>query len=263
MAKVTLTEKKLVALLKQNTGSHFLDSGGAYGRHWERNQARTFQDEPDASVEFWAGDSPNFTLNLFHYLRGRIQYNARLHRSFHAWEHRAANEDKNWMQCMEEYVAERTGQTPTVYYSYNWENNLSQDIQFVRWDDPVFGPDCCLLQIHNGCDARSGLTSPLGCTAEEFLDGSMEGTVYCPMCHAQWYNEGSNTWKGTEYWPPEELITQLSLFGKEGERQTAFTEDWDQYTMSDEPSDDARVIYVEEHKAQCPHCKRAWLEAAA
>ena len=29
-------------MLTENTGKHMLDSGGAYGRHWERNQKKSF-----------------------------------------------------------------------------------------------------------------------------------------------------------------------------------------------------------------------------
>ena len=36
----TYKQKKIESLLKTNTGSHFLDSGGAYGRHHERNAKR-------------------------------------------------------------------------------------------------------------------------------------------------------------------------------------------------------------------------------
>ena len=38
MREPTATEKMVFELITENTGQHFLDSGGAYGRHWERNQ---------------------------------------------------------------------------------------------------------------------------------------------------------------------------------------------------------------------------------
>ena len=49
----TRTTAEVIAdMLRENTGKHFLDSGGAYGRHWERNQDRDFSAEPYAEVEF-------------------------------------------------------------------------------------------------------------------------------------------------------------------------------------------------------------------
>ena len=34
------TERKIAEMLLENTGSHFLDSGGAYGRAWQHERAR-------------------------------------------------------------------------------------------------------------------------------------------------------------------------------------------------------------------------------
>ena len=39
-------ENVIIEMLKENTGEHFLDSGGAYGRHWEKNQDKNFKDVP-------------------------------------------------------------------------------------------------------------------------------------------------------------------------------------------------------------------------
>ena len=32
------------SMITENTGRHMLDSGGAYGRHWERNQKLSLDD---------------------------------------------------------------------------------------------------------------------------------------------------------------------------------------------------------------------------
>ena len=45
------TADVIISMLKENTGAHFLDSGGAYGRNWERNQARDFESEPACRVD--------------------------------------------------------------------------------------------------------------------------------------------------------------------------------------------------------------------
>ena len=39
-----LTAKIIYKMLTESTGKHMLDSGGAYGRHWERNQKKSFKD---------------------------------------------------------------------------------------------------------------------------------------------------------------------------------------------------------------------------
>src|SRR5690606_23393942 len=46
------TEEVLASMLKENTGTHMLDSGGAYGRHWQRNQGRDFEAEKETELKF-------------------------------------------------------------------------------------------------------------------------------------------------------------------------------------------------------------------
>lgn len=41
---MTTTREIIYAMLTSNTGSHMLDSGGAYGRHWERNASKSIYD---------------------------------------------------------------------------------------------------------------------------------------------------------------------------------------------------------------------------
>jgi hypothetical protein len=38
------TEQAIYEMLTESTGTHFLDSGGATGRHWQQNQKRTLED---------------------------------------------------------------------------------------------------------------------------------------------------------------------------------------------------------------------------
>ena len=65
-------------------------------------------------------------------------------------------------------------------YTYNYDNILSQDIQFLLFE--YDGLDYVLLQVHNGCDARSGLTAPKVFELndiEYFLMGVHECDIYC------------------------------------------------------------------------------------
>jgi hypothetical protein len=45
-----------------------------------------------------------------------------------------------------------------IHYSYNWENWLSQDIQYLNFEHA--GQSFVLIQIHGGADARGGFTYP-------------------------------------------------------------------------------------------------------
>ena len=38
------TEQQIYNMLTENTGTHFLDSGGANGRHWQSNIKKSLED---------------------------------------------------------------------------------------------------------------------------------------------------------------------------------------------------------------------------
>ena len=67
------TEKIIYKLLTENTGEHFLDSGGAYGRHWQRNQKKSLNDF--RKEKYISYDSDGYaTKSLFHHLIESIDY---------------------------------------------------------------------------------------------------------------------------------------------------------------------------------------------
>jgi len=67
------TRRIIVKMLKENTGRSFLDSGDFYGRHWEQNQNRDFNKEPEAWLEVWDGQ-PIVTINVYHFLIRALEY---------------------------------------------------------------------------------------------------------------------------------------------------------------------------------------------
>ena len=73
------TKKIIFDMLVENTGAHFLDSGGAYGRHHERNAKKTFDDfnsEPEIfyALHTWKDKNNKKryeierTVSVFHFL---------------------------------------------------------------------------------------------------------------------------------------------------------------------------------------------------
>lgn len=171
------TEQVVFELLTENTGRHSLDSGGAYGRAWERNQSKTLEDfkaEPEAR---W--DGYGVTLSVFHFLSTVLDYDAEADAAFQAWcEDR---EDTHYMEDMEEYAEFMGGRANTVN-SYNGEDLLSQTIQYTAFIPDEANPngDCwwdtdeaiILLQVHGGCDVRGGYTRP-----RAFRNGSWDRTI--------------------------------------------------------------------------------------
>ncbi|MEW6251079.1 MAG: hypothetical protein AB1716_10560, partial [Planctomycetota bacterium] len=96
------TAEVLAAMLHENTGTHLLDSGGrpkydehgqymgseyGYGRHWERNLGRRFEDEPATLVSFRWGIE--VTHHVYHWLVERLEFDEAIQDLFDAFQEQA------------------------------------------------------------------------------------------------------------------------------------------------------------------------------
>lgn len=173
--KFSLTERVLVYMMRENTGASILDSGGTYGRAWQRNLERDFAQEGGKTGATIRGDvyrdhdgkarlDLDVTIDLFTYLASRLEYDRALtgqFRKFAALERNAHKSDYELMPRFAQWIAGKRG----VKYeshggdnSYNQDNYLSGTVQYE-----VFSLDSenyVLLQIHGGCDVRGGYTDP-------------------------------------------------------------------------------------------------------
>jgi hypothetical protein len=151
-------------MLTENTGRHLLDSGGTYGRHWERNQGKTigkFMREPDEFYS-WDGKYLYRTVSVFHYLSGLGLDD--VCRQFNRKNKREGNWDADdvygvgektwaWLKENHEVDVDRTWNT------YNGDSDLSQVLQGANLK--IDGDDYVLIQVHGGCDVRGGYTDAM------------------------------------------------------------------------------------------------------
>lgn len=162
------TKQVIYNMLTENTGKHFLDSGGASGRHWQRNELKTiddFEKENDIEVIDQDTDDPYIYKSLYHHLVDSCTYLEKDTNDLINWinkdpYHWADNKDGrcNSLYDVEEYMRLTYDRDTRIEYTYNDEYcSLSQDIQFISLGDTY---DCNIiaLAIHNGADARGGFT---------------------------------------------------------------------------------------------------------
>lgn len=153
----TITDEVLAEMLTENTGKHMLDSGGAYGRHWQRNEGKTVHDflaEPQVFVNSWGP-----AINLFHWLRNKLEYNAEIDAEFHLWCDEPSRKKESWFSCAYEWVAkEDTAYVPSGNTCNDDCCLLSQGFQCESFQRD--GDDYILLLIHGGADVRGGYTKP-------------------------------------------------------------------------------------------------------
>ena len=179
------------SMLTENTGEHFLDSGGAYGRHHERNAKKTLDDflaqDPEQYVADFDTKYPSIerTVSVFHYLAGDgsnlelDEYCDTFNRlvdmandSDDATSNQYADDCPyygvlrpcwEYLQSLEDFKELKHGSPyggrqfePFTFNTYNYDSDLSQILQggYCKIDDDVY----LILQIHGGCDARGGYT---------------------------------------------------------------------------------------------------------
>jgi len=170
----------LLSMLKEKTGTALCDSGGAYGRHWERNQSlqlKKLLDSPQVEFEQKYG---SYTISLFHYLRTQLDID-RTCEKFNRINTTAKNWDSDAFYGLstegENFLNRINAKIGNAWNSYNGETNLSQVIQgaYVVIKDTGY----VLLQIHQGCDVRGGYTDArLFKTSNEYGDFLNPEDVY-------------------------------------------------------------------------------------
>lgn len=160
------TDKLIVSMLQENTGTHFLDSGGAYGRSWERNRAITdFKSRPELIVNI-DKYGIELSIDIFHYLSSFLSLNDKAKELQKEYEQFVeAHPDNYEVQNMEEFmdsVSPNDEMAHGLTNTYNYDNALNGTLQygvFTLDGEGQYSDECyIILQIHGGCDVRGGYT---------------------------------------------------------------------------------------------------------
>lgn len=181
----THTQRVLYGMLTENTGTHFLDSGSAYGRNWQRMQGQSVESlmlSPVITFDTFGC----LGLDVFHFLSERLEAPskgsalARMWERFIEWDDAHTYEDgEGWLSQADRFPAWITAVTGWEMgwehdwiNTYNNEDALSQVIQYrtlkvevadIYSERDIDFPEyeyVTILQIHGGCDVRGGYTAP-------------------------------------------------------------------------------------------------------
>lgn len=183
---INKVDKLVYGLVTENTGQHFLDSGGAYGRNWQRNAKKSIEDFKNADAVTVDRDwlekykELDVTYSVFKYLTAYIQlddlcerYNRLKCPDWDGFTYGVSAKQTEWLENHGFEVSEDAGQyAPKEFNTYNgpdWFGVLSQILQGTF----IYNRDnqewYCLLQVHGGCDARGGYTDA---KLVQIVDGS-------------------------------------------------------------------------------------------
>ena len=159
------TKQLVYEMLTENTGKHFLDSGGTDGRMWQRNKKKTIEDFENEDDELYQLDAKykeiHRTVSVFHYLTNNLEIDD-ICEEFN----RLQDESNNWdakcdlygvsTEAYEHINGEYVVDIERTWNTYNGESDLSQILQGANLTIEYEG--YILIQIHNGADARGGYT---------------------------------------------------------------------------------------------------------
>lgn len=172
------------AQLVENTGKHLLDSGDAYGRHWQQNQ-----DNPPWERPAYIVSDGYVVHNVYHYLNDNVSRNQAcidIERALHAFAFSDEYRNEGWRVCIDDFVnaihnhgfdlpfaedldddaletlyifADEIEPKVSTWNTYNQEvHTLTQCI--LGHDLGGLYGEYVAVQIHNGADVRGGYTAP-------------------------------------------------------------------------------------------------------
>lgn len=184
--KLKVPRSEIARMLVECTGQHMCDSGGAYGRHWEKNRKCPPWERGMAAVEINKCKDGRLDIlyrrNVYKWLIERLTFDKALQKRFDRF---CKGREDDWLELMQEFTGEKPVNT------YNGEDNLSQVLQFCATED------YCILQIHQGCDVRGGYTVP---KCFRYSDGyecmfdNACGRLKCDNCKAEWFTDDNSNW---------------------------------------------------------------------
>jgi hypothetical protein len=165
----------IASMLVENTGIHFMDSGGENGRKWQRNQGKTVQDfmkEPEVSIEFdpardTSSEDIAVSLSAFHVLTTYAgleldelcdTFNGKYAGTRDEWAgdyYGVTAKGQKWLDRNGFAYRENKDKS---WNSYNWDSKLDTVLQGTPLYHEATDSYYCLLQVHGGADVRGGYT---------------------------------------------------------------------------------------------------------
>jgi len=166
------------SMLTENTGTHFLDSGGTSGRMWQRNANKCLQDFENESAETYqySADSNEIfrTVSVYHFLTNDLEINDicfefnNLNTNPEDWE--GGTDVYGVSLAAWDYLTEfNEVEVSRSWNTYNGDSDLSQILQGANLT--INDEHYVLIQIHGGADARGGYTDAKLFKCGDFLDG--------------------------------------------------------------------------------------------
>jgi len=164
----TTTEKIIYEMITEDTGKHFMDSGGDNGRHWQRNKTKSIEDFENEKLLSFDIDNDttfdkvvdniwdHFSSSTYKHLTEYLEYDESITNELN--QYLKENDLYNNLAGVDEFIEMREGNNKVAWeLTFNHENIFTQDFQFA-WSDngDIYNVEYIILATHNGADVRGG-----------------------------------------------------------------------------------------------------------
>lgn len=173
-------------MIREDTGSHMLDSGMIYGYNYDRPLPEkavypvSYKGDNDEPVIEW------HQVSLGHFLTHNLRIDARLTRSLRHFANRSEWKREPWETVLEAWSEANGFGVDSGGNTYSIDNPFDQGFAFWNLTLPD-DTSRTIIRSHNGCDARGGYSAPRIFFSEESeyggpWHGSADLYYYCPGC---------------------------------------------------------------------------------
>ena len=165
--------KTFKELCREDTGRHFLDSGGAYGRHHEKPPIPV--DQPIAAIDGIWGSEVSAVIHTGAWLDECMEIKRGRQAKFEKFADREENRREPWDEILARYADRKGWLHLDTINTYNGEQDLDQTLlwhiysrtgeHIDEWYHADHDDLAIAVQTHNGCDVRGGYSRPVFCAS--------------------------------------------------------------------------------------------------
>jgi hypothetical protein len=199
-------QKVVSEMMKQDTGKHYLDSGGYGGRRWQILANVDLTQLPRAWV-----DEDGYNKSMFWHLVDNIDSVADIDADYLKYD--AEHTDVSWMETFEEWCKEKNIEVLDSMLSIDHETVLDGIFQAWNIEDSE-GWSYTVISTHNGADYRGGYSQPriFNAVWDDIIGGINDGALYCSNkeCDERWFTHDAYHW----YYDGNGNLMQSKKFGE-------------------------------------------------
>lgn len=154
---VTQTQSVIEKMMTEPVG-HLLDSGGIYGRAYQKRIDSNFTQAEIAWVSWDNWAMVDVRASLYHHLCRTVLFNEQKQHEFD--EFAKTMENETWENVLQAWVTSNNYDVTFTFNSLDYEYSVLDGV-FVAWIvEDANGDECVVIRTHNGCDYNGGYSAP-------------------------------------------------------------------------------------------------------